>query len=58
MLFHYNTQNYEVHVIEITSWKTNSNTSNKSQDKYQVGIIRELDKESLMYCYSIYTIDI
>ena len=44
-------------VMATTSQKTNSNTSNKSQDKYQVEITRELDKESPMYCYPIYTID-
>ena len=26
-------------------------------DGYQVGIIRELNKKSLIYCYFIYTID-
>ena len=40
-----------------TSQKTNSNTDNKSQGRYQVEITRELNKKSLMYCYSIYTID-
>jgi len=45
-------------VVATTSQKTNSNISNKSQDRYQVGITRELNKESLIYCYPIYTIDI
>ena len=44
----------KVAVVAMTSQKTNSNTSNKSQDGYQVGITRELNKEFLMYCYSIY----
>jgi len=44
-------------VVATTSQKTNSNTSNKSQDRYQVEITRELNKESPMYCYTIYTID-
>jgi len=39
----------------ITSQKTNSNTNNKSQDEYQVEIIRELNKEFLMHFYTIYT---
>jgi len=38
-----------------TGQKANSNTSNKSQGGYQVGTIRELNKEFLIYCYSIYT---
>jgi len=45
-------------VVATTSQKTNSNISNKSQDRYQVEIIRELDKKSPMYCYLIYIIDI
>ena len=44
----------KVAVVATTSQKTNSNTSNKSQDGYQVEITRELNKEFLMYCYSIY----
>ena len=44
-------------VVATTGQKTNSNISNKSQGRYQVEITRELDKESLMYCYLIYTID-
>jgi len=51
-----NLQDYTVS-ISCTSQKTNSNTSNKSQGRYQVGITKELNKEFLMYCYSIYTID-
>jgi len=43
--------------VATTNQKTNSNTSNKSQGGYQVGITRELDKKSLIYCYPIYTID-
>ena len=46
-----------LYIITTTSQKTNNNTSNKSQGKYQVRITRELNKESLMYCYPIYTID-
>ena len=42
-------------VVATTSPKTNSNTNNKSQDKYQVRIIRELDKKFLIYFYTIYT---
>ena len=42
-------------VVVTTSQKTNRNTSNKSQDRYQVEITRELNKESLMYSYTIYT---
>jgi len=45
-------------VVATTSQKTNSNISNKSQDRYQVEITRELNKKSLIYCYPIYTIDI
>jgi len=37
--------------------KTNRNTTSKSQGRYQVEITRELNKESLMYCYPIYTMD-
>ena len=37
---------------------TNSNIINKSQDRYHVGITRELNKEFLMYYYPIYTINI
>ena len=44
--------------VATTSQKTNSNISNKSQDRYQVEIIRKLNKESLIHCYSIYIIDI
>jgi len=44
----------KVAVVAMTSQKTNSNTSNKSQDEYQVEITRELNKEFLMYYYSIY----
>jgi len=44
-------------IVISTSQKTNSNTSNKPQDKYKVEITRKLNKEFLMYCYSIYTID-
>ena len=47
---------YSKLVVATTSQNTSSNTSNKSQSRYQVGIIRELDKESLIYCYPIYTI--
>jgi len=46
---------YYYPVVITTSQKTNSNTSNKSQGKYQVEITRELNKESPMYCYLIYT---
>ena len=42
-------------VVATTSQKTNSNTSNKSQDRYQVEITRELNKKSLLYSYTIYT---
>jgi len=42
-------------VVVTTSQKTNSNTSNKSQDRYQVDITRKLNKKSLIYCYPIYT---
>ena len=45
-------------VVAITSQKINNNISNKFQDRYQVGTIRKLNKESLMYCYPIYKIDI
>jgi len=48
MIFLYN-------IVVTTSQKTNSNTSNKSQGRYQVGIIKELDKKSSMYSYTIYT---
>jgi len=41
-------------VVVTTSQKTNSNISNKSQGRYQVGIIRELDKKFLLYSYTIY----
>ena len=44
-------------IVVATSQKTNSNTSNKSQGRYQVLIIRELSKESPIYCYPIYIID-
>ena len=44
-------------VVTTTSQKTNNNTSNKFQGRYQVGIIRELNKESPIYCYPIYIID-
>ena len=43
-------------VATTTSQKTNSNISNKSQDRYQAGITRELNKEFPIYCYPIYTI--
>jgi len=42
-------------VVATTSQKTNNNTSHKSQGKYQVEIIRELNKEFLLYSYTIYT---
>ena len=42
-------------VVATTSLKTNSNTNNKSQGKYQVRITKELNKKSLMYFYTIYT---
>ena len=42
-------------VVATPDQKTNSHTSNKSQGKYQVRIIKELDKKSLMYFYTIYT---
>jgi len=42
-------------VVATTSQKTNSNTSNKSQDRYQVEITRELNKKSLLYSCNIYT---
>jgi len=42
-------------VVATTSQKTNSYTSNKSQGEYQVRITKELDKEFLMYFYTIYT---
>jgi len=45
-------------VVATTSQKTNNNTSNKFQGRYQVETTRKLDKEFLMYCYPIYTIDI
>ena len=48
-------QYFSLNVIATTSQKTNSNISNKSQGGYQVEIIRKLDKEFLIYCYSIYT---
>ena len=38
-------------VVATTSQKTNNNKSNK----YQVEIIRELNKEFLLYSYTIYT---
>ena len=41
--------------METTNQKTNSNISNKSQDRYQVRITRKLDKEFLLYFYTIYT---
>ena len=41
-------------VVATTSQKTNNNTSHKSQGKYQVEIIRELNKEFLLYSYTIY----
>jgi len=44
-------------IVATTSQKTNSNTSNKSQDGYQVEITRELDKKFPMYCYFIYITD-
>ena len=42
-------------VVATTSQKTNSNTSNKSQDRHQVEITRELNKKSLLYSCNIYT---
>ena len=36
-------------VVATTSQKTNNNKSNKYQGKYQVEIIRELNKEFLLY---------
>ena len=36
-------------VVATTSQKTNNNKSNKNQGKYQVEIIRELNKEFLLY---------
>ena len=48
----------KLNVIATTSQKTNSNTSNKSQDRYQVEITIKLNKESLMHLYSIDIMDI
>ena len=42
-------------IMATTSQKTNSTTNNKSQDRYQVEITRELNKEFLLYSYTIYT---
>jgi len=56
-LLQFEARGINLNVVATTSQKTNSNTSNKSQGKYQVEITRELNKEFLMYCYSIYTID-
>jgi len=42
-------------VVATISQKTNSNISNKSQGRYQVRITRGLNKESLIYSYTIYT---
>ena len=42
-------------IVTTTSPKTNNNTNNKSQGRYQVGIIRELNKKSPIYSYTIYT---
>ena len=44
-----------ISIVATTSQKTNSNTSNKSQGRYQVEIIRELNKKSPLYSYTIYT---
>ena len=39
-------------VVATTSQKTNSNTSNKSQGRYQVRITRGLNKKSLIHSYT------
>ena len=37
--------------------KTDSDTTSKFQSGYQVETTKKLNKESLIYCYLIYTID-